>query len=216
MLYGYKGYFGNLKQMPSAILIGFILAGVIWIAGCDSSDTQRTDLNVRISDPDSVFALFADTGDQGFVYSEGLFGPTGGSTGETTLTITEVMVAGTNSTARFRTDPNPDDPSANDEVRGEGDADAEASCNYTYDNNGPRIECPLCHILIFGLNLPCGSSSTAQLFLHLDVEDSDATRTNPALQSNSLSVTVNLDANCNLVSVNNVAVMSEPNTEFMF
>ncbi len=210
MATGYTARRGDIKQILSAAFVGLILISTMFIVGCDNGDSTRATINERISDPGSVFGLFAENGSSGFIFANGLFGPTSASTTPTTLTITDVTVNGTASTGRFSTTPDPSDS----EPAGEGDADAESSCNYTYATTNRRVPCPLCDFIVFGENLLCGGNSNAQIFLHLAGEDSPMTRANP-LQSNGLDVTVRLDDACNLISVNGVAVISTPNIDFV-
>lgn len=209
-----------LKRVLLGLHTCLIAASIVLMASCSDDDGGGGRVSVaqalRISDDCSVFGLFRERGAQGFVFPDGLFGPTGGSTSRTVLRFSDVNIDQNvcgNSTARFATNvAGPDDPQDSQDDDGEGDADAGDSCFYQYkdrqDNNiGPRVPCGLCDFVVTAEDVQCGETGPGQMVLQLDTEDTPETRLNPGLQSNLIDVTVERDNDCNIVSVNGVSVV---------
>jgi len=198
----------RLRQVGRGFLLALLLiSSVMVILGCGGDDDgiEGIPVEARISDANSVFGLFAEAGDSGFTFPEGLFGPAGQSTSPTTLRFSNVNFQRTPPIARFQTD-----PSAPNESDGEGDADGEASCNYLYDTATSRIPCPLCDFVCTADNIEPGTEGPGECFLQLAGADTPETRVNPPFQSNSFPATIGLDEAGMVISVNGVSVVPEP------
>jgi hypothetical protein len=200
--------FATITRSPLRWLIGLLAIGALLLAGCDSDDDDDACniTNARVSQANSVFRVFAAQGENCFRFEGGLFGPTGASASPTELCFTEVQAEAQPPTSRFTTTPtDPNEPS------GEGGADGSDSCNYTYDAAGTRIPCPLCDILVNATNIPAGGQGSGTMELHLDGNNTPQTQANPRFRSTTVDpVTVGTDAQCNVTSINGVAVTQEP------
>ena len=206
--------FATITRSPLRWLIGLLAIGALLLAGCDSDDDDDACniTNARISQANSVFGVFAAQGENCFRFEGGLFGPTGRSDSPTDLCFSEVQAEAQPPTSRFTTTPT--DPS---EPSGEGGADGSDSCNYTYDvipgtvTPGTRIACPLCDIVVNGTDIPPGGQGNGTMELHLDGANTPQTQANPRFRSATVDpVTVGTDAQCNVTSINGVAVTQEP------
>jgi hypothetical protein len=201
--------FATITRSPLRWLIGLLAIGALLLAGCDSDDDDDACniTDARISQANSVFRVFAAQGENCFLFEGGLFGPSGASASPTELCFTEVQAEAQPPTSRFTTT-----PTDLSEPAGEGDSDGAASCNYTYDvAPDMRIPCPLCDIVVNAPNVPPGGVGNGTMELHLDGADTPETQENPLFRSATVDpVTVGTDAQCNVTSINGVAVTQEP------
>jgi len=200
--------FATITRSPLRWLIGLLAIGALLLAGCDSDDDDDACniTNARVSQANSVFRVFAAQGENCFLFEGGLFGPSGRSFSPTELCFTEVQAEAQPPTSRFTTTTT--NPS---ETSGEGESDGSDSCNYTYDVAGTRIPCPLCDILVNATNIPPGGQGNGTMELHLDGADTLETQANPLFRSATVDpVTVGTDAQCNVTSINGVAVIQDP------
>lgn len=189
-------------------LIGLLVIGALLLAGCDSDDDGACNItDARISQANSVFRVFAAQGEDCFLFEGGLFGPSGRGFSPTELCFTEVQPEAQPPISRFTTTPT--DPN---EQSGEGDSDGSDSCNYTYDvDPSTTIPCPLCDIVVNATNIPPGGQGNGTMQLHLDGADTLETQANPLFRSATVDpVTVGTDAQCNVTSINGVAVIQDP------
>lgn len=199
--------FATLTRSPLRWLVGLLAIGALLLAGCDSDDDDDACniTNARVSQPNSVFGVFAAQGEDCFLFEGGLFGPTGGSASPTRLCFSEVQAEAQPPTGRFTTIPT-------NEPEAEGGVDGSDSCNYTYDvTPGAPIPCPLCDIVVNATGIPPGGQGDGTMELHLDGNNTPETQANPRFRSATVDpVTVGTDAQCNVTSINGVAVTQEP------
>lgn len=198
--------FATLTRSPLHWLIGLLAIGALLLAGCDSNDDACNITDARVSQPTSVFRVFDAQGDNCFLFEDGLFGPTGGSASPTQLCFSEVQAEAQPPTGRFMTD-----PASVDEPDGEGDSDGSDSCNYLYAGaaEADKINCHLCDIVVNAINIPPGGQGNGTMELHLALEKTPETISDPPLRSATVDVTVGTNAQCHVTTINGVAVTQE-------
>lgn len=198
--------FATVTRDPVRWLIGSLAMGVLLLAGCDSSSSDCNINGARISQPNSVFRVFEVQGNDCFLFEGGLFGPNGmGSTSPTRLCFSNVRAEEDPPVGDFRTEPQ--DPN---EVSAEGESDGAASCNYLYDGDPNKILCHLCDVIVTARNITPGGQGNGIMELDLDGERTPETMADPLFKSATIPVTVGTNAQCDVTSINGVAVEQEP------
>jgi hypothetical protein len=190
-------------RLLSAVLLSFILACTLTLLGCSDDDDQETVslADVAVSDTASVFNVLENRSFQFTASGGGIFGVNEGRMefGAVTLDANGVP------RAPFRLV-----NEVNVAEFGEGESDGEASCNFLFTTStfqagqGPQVNqkilCPTCAFLVSATDIPVSDSGPGLLSWVLAAVPNAINA--PAFTSVVLNVTVGVDAEGNLVSIN--------------
>lgn len=197
----------RFTRLLSAVLLSFILACTLTLLGCSDDDQETVSLaDVAVSDTASVFNVLENRSFQFTASEEGIFGVNEGRMefGAVTLDANGVPRAPFRLVDEVNLDPN------GDNVFGEGESDGEDSCNFLFTTStfqagqGPQVNqkilCPTCAFLVSATDIPVSDSGLGVLSWVLAAVPNAIN--DPAFTSVALNVTVGVDAEGNLVSIN--------------
>jgi hypothetical protein len=202
----------RFTRLLSAVLLPLIVACTFTLLGCSDDDDQETVslADVEVSNAASVFDVLENRSFPFTASGGGIFGVTEGRMefGAVTLDANGVP------RAPFRLVDEVNVDTHGVELSAEGRSDGEASCNFLFATSdfaagqGPQvgqlIECKTCAFLVSATDVPVSGNGPGMLTWVLAIPPNAIN--DPAFTSVALNVTVGVDAEGNLVSINNQPV----------
>jgi hypothetical protein len=202
----------RFTRLLSAVLLSLILACTLTLLGCSDDDQETVSLaDVPVSNATSVFNVLENRSFQFTASGGGIFGVNEGRMEFGAVTIDANGVPRAPFT--LVDEVNVDDTTG-EELSAEGESDGEASCNFLFTTStfqigqGPqvsqnpedKIECETCVVSVSATSVPV--SGTGPGMLEWVLAAAPNAIDNPNFTSVALNVTVGVDTEGNLVSIN--------------